>query len=148
MSVRPKPLFQGNVDSNDSRVVDANDGNKLIAEDMMPTQALEALGEVDNLVPSIGLLDPEGYVDMRAPWVEGAKGKKVCHSGMVLGSSLMFCSVFTYRWRITRPRPRGLSATEARRRMAAVGVVGRSGISSRSSVRRARSAATAVFVSS
>jgi hypothetical protein len=91
MDIRPKPLFQGDVDSADSHVDDDNDDNhrsevnETIAEETMPTQAPEASGEVENLVPSIGLLDPEGYVDMGAPWEEGSKGKKVCCCGMVLG---------------------------------------------------------------
>jgi hypothetical protein len=102
MSVRATPLFQGDVDSNNSHVGDANadgsDDNTLIAEETMPAQAPEVSGKVANLTPSIGLLDPEGYMDMRAPWVEGLKGEKVCRSGMSLWSLLTFCSVFTYRW--------------------------------------------------
>jgi hypothetical protein len=122
MSVRPKPLFQGDVDSNDSPVGDSDDGsdvNAPIAEEMMPTQAPEASGEVDNLVPSIGLLDPKGYVDMRAPWVEGSKGEKVRCSRMILWSSLTLCSVFTYRWLIILMPGLSLFATEVQRRMAA-----------------------------
>jgi hypothetical protein len=43
MDVRPTPLFQGDVDSNDSDVGDANlDDNAPIAEETMPTQAPEA----------------------------------------------------------------------------------------------------------
>jgi hypothetical protein len=87
MDVRPKPLFQGDVDSADSHVDDDNDDNdrsevnETIAEETMPTQAPEVSGEGEDLAPSLGLLDPEGYVDMREPWVEGAKGEKVCRSG-------------------------------------------------------------------
>jgi hypothetical protein len=90
MDIHPKPLFQGDVDSADSHVDDDNnngsDGNDLITGEMMPTQAPETSGKVENLIPSIGLLDPEGYVDMGAPWEEGSKGEKVCRCGMVLGS--------------------------------------------------------------
>jgi hypothetical protein len=104
MIVHPTPLFQGDVDSADSPVDDTDDGlddNVMNAEETMPTQVPEASGEVENLVPSIGLLDPKGYVDMRAPWVEGAKGEKVCLSGMCLGSSLIIDSVFAFNWYIT-----------------------------------------------
>jgi hypothetical protein len=73
----------GHVDDINNNGSDNNDPD---TEGTMPTQAPEASGEVDNLVLSIGVLDPESYVDMRAPWVEGAKGEKVCHSGMVLGA--------------------------------------------------------------
>jgi hypothetical protein len=86
MEVRPKPLFQGDNDSADSHVDD--DGDDDNAEETMPTQVPEASGEVGDLAPSIGLLDPEGYVDMRTPWVEGAKGEKVRRSRLDLGSSL------------------------------------------------------------
>jgi hypothetical protein len=55
----------------------------------MPTQGAEASGKNEDLIPSIGLLDRESYVDMRAPWVEGAKGEKVRLSGMEFGSSLI-----------------------------------------------------------
>jgi hypothetical protein len=69
----------------------------------MPTQGPEGSGEV-NLAPSLGLLDLEGYVDMREPWVEGARGEKVCRSGMMPLCSLMKRSVFGFRWR-TIPTP-------------------------------------------
>jgi hypothetical protein len=104
--VCPKPLFHDDVDSNDSHVgddSDSSDNNTLVVKETketMPTQGPEASGKVENLVPSIGLLDPEGYVDVRAPWVEGLRGEKVCRSGMNFGSSLTFCSTFTFRWRI------------------------------------------------
>jgi hypothetical protein len=94
MDVRPKPLSQGDVDSADSDVDDGNDDNgdndrsevnETIAEETMLSQAPEASGEGEDLGPSIGLLDPEGYVDMREPWIEGAKGEKVRLGGMSLG---------------------------------------------------------------
>jgi hypothetical protein len=76
MDIRLKPLFQGDVDSADSHVDNNNnngaDGNESITEETMPTQAPKAAGELENLIPSIGLLDPEGYVDMGAPWEEGS----------------------------------------------------------------------------
>jgi hypothetical protein len=93
MDMRPTPLFQGDVDSADSHVDKDNDDNdrsevnETIAEETMPTQAPEASGEGEDLVPGMGLLDPEGYVDMREPWVEGAKGEKVSLGGMSLGKS-------------------------------------------------------------
>ena len=108
MVVRPKPLFQGDADSADSHVEDDNgdSGDSASdAEQTMPTQVPEASGEVANLAPSIGLLDPEGYVDMRTPWVEGAKGEKVRHRCLCLGSSLRFCSAFACKW-LTTPTPR------------------------------------------
>jgi hypothetical protein len=104
MDVRPKPVFQGDVDSTDSHVDDDGNGsdrNDPDAGETMPMQAPEASGEVDNLVPSIGVLDPESYVDMREPWIEGAKGEKVSNSGVVLGRSLIFCSVFAFKWLFT-----------------------------------------------
>jgi hypothetical protein len=97
MDVRPKPLFQGDVNSADSHVDNNNnngsDNNEPNAEETMPTQAPEVSGEVDNLVPSIGLLDPESYVDMGALWIEGARGEKVCRGGMEARSSLIYCIV-------------------------------------------------------
>jgi hypothetical protein len=113
MSIRPKPLFQGDVNSNDSCVINGNIGNEAIAEQTMPTQAPEASGEVENLVPSIGLLDPEGYVDMGVPWEEGSRGEKVCCCGMALGYLLMLCSVFAFRWPTTQSHL-GSSDTEVR----------------------------------
>jgi hypothetical protein len=94
--VRPTPLFRDDVDSDDSAAVDA-DGDETLAtqgqedsgeHETMPTQGPEGSGEV-NLAPSLGLLDLEGYVDMREPWVEGARGEKVCRSGMMSLCSLM-----------------------------------------------------------
>jgi hypothetical protein len=99
MDVRPAPLFQGDVESNDSDV--GEEVNALVAEETMPTQAPEALGEVGNLSQSIGLLDLEGYVDIREPWIEGSMGEKVCCSELRFRRSLMSCSVFSYRWLIT-----------------------------------------------
>jgi hypothetical protein len=125
MQVRPTPLFQGDVDSNDSHVNndnDGSDGNAPNAEEMMPTQAPEASGKVDNLVSSIGLLDPEGYVDMGALWEEGSRGEKVCRSGMDFGSSLIACSAFAFRWCTTLSRL-GSSVTKGRRRRVA-GAIG------------------------
>jgi hypothetical protein len=100
MQVRPTPLFRDDVDSADPRDDDtaavadtdvdetlATQGPEVSGEDH--PQGVEASGENQILVPSIGLLDPEGYVDMREPWVEGAKGEKVRPGGMFLGSSLM-----------------------------------------------------------
>jgi hypothetical protein len=115
MDVRPKPLSQGDVDSDDNvgsdndhhTAADANADETMATQgqedsgedDAMPTQGPEGSGEV-NLAPRQGLLDLEGYVDMREPWVEGAKGEKVCRSGMVTYRSLMKNSVFGFRWRI------------------------------------------------
>jgi hypothetical protein len=149
MDVRPKPLFQGDVDSADSHVDDDSNGsdrNDPDAEETMPTQAQEASGEVDNLVPSIGVLDPESYVDMREPWIEGAKGEKVSNSGVILGRSLIFCSVFAFKWLSTQTPRLGSSVTEALTRTVA-GVVGASVALSRSRARCARSAAIAAFAS-
>jgi hypothetical protein len=69
--VCPTPLFHDDVDSNDST---GSDDNTPITKETMPTQGPEASGEVFNLAPSIGLLDLEGYVDMRQPWTEEWKG--------------------------------------------------------------------------
>jgi hypothetical protein len=97
MDVLPKPLFQGDVDSTDSHVDNNNnngsDHNNPDTEGTMPTQVPEASGKNEDLIPSIGLLDRESYVDMRAPWVEGAKGEKVRLSGMEFGSSLILVVV-------------------------------------------------------
>ena len=108
---RPQPLFQGDVDSNDSDIDDADGGDATIAEETMPTQGPEGSGEV-NLAPIPGLLDLEGYVDMREPWVEGAKGEKVCLSEWFSESSLTKCSVFGYRWLIIRTPSLASSHTE------------------------------------
>jgi hypothetical protein len=115
MQVRPTPLFRDDVNSDDSvgtdigdhAAVDANADETLATQgpensgnlEAMPTQGPEGSGEV-NLAPSSGLLDLEGYVDMREPWIEGAKGEKVCRSGMVSLRLLMKHSVFGFRWRI------------------------------------------------
>jgi hypothetical protein len=138
MDVRPKPLFQGDVDSADSHVDDDGNGsdhNDPDAEETMPTQAPEASGEVDNLVPSIGVLDPESYVDMREPWIEGAKGEKVSNR-----------SVFAFKWLSTRTPRLGSSVTKVRTRTVA-GVAGASVALLRSRARHARSAAIAAFAS-
>jgi hypothetical protein len=113
MNVRPKPLFQGDVDSDDNAENDHHATAETNADETMATQGQEDSGEDDamptqgpegsgegNLAPNPGMLDLEGYVDMREPWVEGAKGEKVCRSGVVTFRSLMKCSVFGFRWRI------------------------------------------------
>jgi hypothetical protein len=115
MQVQPTPLFRGDVDSGDS--VGTHDDDTAVVDETMATQGpeasgedpqgAEASGENQNLVPSIGLLDPEGYVDMRAPWVEGAKGEKVCLGNCVSGSTLIVCSAFACRWCITPTLGRG-----------------------------------------
>jgi hypothetical protein len=75
--------------------VDSCDGDTVAVDDAdndetMATQGPEASGENQILVPSIGLLDPEGYVNMRTPWVERAKGEKVCLGGISLGKLTNF----------------------------------------------------------
>jgi hypothetical protein len=106
MSVGPTPLFQNNVDSNDS--TDSHNGDAAAVEESrpniatveearpvpgpaalgkvetMPSQGPKVSGEVENLSLSFGLMDTEGYMDMRQPWVEGPKGEKVCHCGLWL----------------------------------------------------------------
>jgi hypothetical protein len=78
--VRPLPLFQDDVDSADS-----HDDDAAAVEEMLATQGPKDSGEVKNLAPSFGLMDREGYVDMRKPWVEGPRSEKVCRSGVSLG---------------------------------------------------------------
>jgi hypothetical protein len=127
MDVRPKPLFQGDVDSDDDAehdndhhaAADANADETMATQgqedsgeyDAMPTQGPEGSGEV-NLAPSPGLLELEGYVDKREPWVEGEKGEKVCRSGMVTFRSLIKNSVLGFRWRIIPTPSLASSRTE------------------------------------
>jgi hypothetical protein len=92
MRVHPTPLFRDDVDSDaDASAVDNADNDETMAT-VAPEplgedpQRAEASGEKHSLIPSIGMLDPEGYVDMREPWIEGAKGEKVCCSGICLGA--------------------------------------------------------------
>jgi hypothetical protein len=104
MQVRPTPLFRDDIDSDesvrprdaDTAAVDNADNNETMAtlgpeaSGEIPQRA-EASGKNHSLVPSIGMLDPEGYVDMREPWIEGAKGEKVRRTGISLG---MFADCF------------------------------------------------------
>jgi hypothetical protein len=78
--VCPKPLFQDDVDSADS-----HDDDPAAVKETLATQGPEDSAEVGSLAPSFGLMDREGYVDMRKPWVEGRRSEKVRHSGVLLG---------------------------------------------------------------
>jgi hypothetical protein len=78
--VCPTPLFQDTVNSGDSHNDDA-----AAVEETLAMQGPEDSGEVGNLIPSFGLMDQEGYVDMRKPWVEGPRSEKVHRSGVLLG---------------------------------------------------------------
>jgi hypothetical protein len=83
--VRPVPLFQDDVDSADS-----HDDNAVGVEETLATQGPEDSGEVEKLAPSFGVMDPEGYVDMREPGVEGPRSDKVCRGGVSLGKLANF----------------------------------------------------------
>jgi hypothetical protein len=74
--VRPTPLFHDDVNSTNS--ADNHDDDTVAVEEILATQGPEALDEVENLTPSLGLMDPEGYVNMREPWVKGLRSEKVC----------------------------------------------------------------------
>jgi hypothetical protein len=75
--VHPKPLFQDDIDSADSH----NDDTAAV-EEKLATQDPEDSGEVRNLAPNFGLMDWEGNVDMRKPWVEALRSEKVHPSGV------------------------------------------------------------------
>jgi hypothetical protein len=76
--VCPTALFHNDVNSADS--VDSHNGDAAAVEETMATQGLEDLDEVENLALSFGLMDPQGYVDMQEPWIEGPRGAKVSSS--------------------------------------------------------------------
>jgi hypothetical protein len=98
--VRPTPLFQDDVDNADS-----HDDNAAAVEEMLATQGTEGSGEVESLAPSFGLLDHEGYVDMRKPWVVGPRSEKVRCSGVSVGKLAdCLCSIYGFRL-VTTPPP-------------------------------------------
>jgi hypothetical protein len=98
--VRPVPLFQDNIDSANSA---GSDDDALAVEETMPTQAPEVSGEVFNLALRIGLLDPEGYIDMREPWIEGSRGEKVRRCELCDSEKLAdFRSITDCRWCTTQ----------------------------------------------
>jgi hypothetical protein len=76
MEVRPKPLFHGDIDSNDSEVDDVNDGDATVAEETLATQVPEASGEGGDLTPSIGAVGPLGVSGYEGTVGRGSKGGK------------------------------------------------------------------------
>jgi hypothetical protein len=110
--VRPTPLFQDNIDSTDSA---GSDDDVPVIEETMPTQGPEASGE--NLIPSIGLLDPEGYVGTVGRGAEGRKGMSLW---IVTRKRLTnFSSISDFRWHTTQTFHLGSSGTKAQRRRVA-----------------------------